>query len=78
MSAGASGVFVIDAEYFPDAEVVVERSRGDLSVTDDLGRAQLLGLSDLRLALSAHDGLWQIAQGLAAAINGKTLQGGFA
>ena len=48
-----------------DADVVLERLAGDLSVTDELGVTQALGLSDLRLALSAHDGLWQIAQGLA-------------
>ena len=48
-----------------DADVVLERIAGDLHVTDELGAAQSLGLSDLRLALSAHDGLWQIAQGLA-------------
>ena len=48
-----------------DADVVLERIAGDLNVTDELGETQALGLSDLRLALSAHDGLWQIAQGLA-------------
>ena len=48
-----------------DADVVLERIAGDLHVTDELGAIQSLGLSDLRLALSAHDGLWQIAQGLA-------------
>jgi translocation and assembly module TamB len=48
-----------------DADVVLERIAGDLSVTDEQGDIQPLGLSDLRLALSAHDGLWQIAQGLA-------------
>ncbi len=47
-----------------DADVVLERGGGDLSVTDELGRAQGLGLSDLRLALTAHNGLWQLAQGL--------------
>ncbi len=52
------------AETF-DAEVVLERQGGDLSITDDLGATQALELSDLRLALSAHDGLWQFAQGLA-------------
>ena len=48
-----------------DADVVLERGGGDLSVTDELGRPQWLGLSDLRLALTAHNGLWQLAQGLA-------------
>ncbi|MBL8351037.1 MAG: translocation/assembly module TamB domain-containing protein, partial [Burkholderiaceae bacterium] len=48
-----------------DADIVLERVAGDLSITDDLDVTQSLGLSDLRLALSAHDGLWQLAQGLA-------------
>ena len=48
-----------------DADIVLERGSGDLSVTDDLGQTRALGLTDLRLALSAHDGLWQLAQGLA-------------
>ncbi len=49
-----------------DADVVLERAGGDLHVTDELGSVQpLLGLAELRLALSAHDGLWQFAQGLA-------------
>ena len=52
------------AERF-DADVVLERGGGDLTLTDDLGVTQVLGISDLRLALSAHDGLWQFAQGMA-------------
>ena len=48
-----------------DADVVLERLSGDLSLTDDLGAIQALGVTDLRLTLSAHDGLWQFAQGLA-------------
>ena len=48
-----------------DAEVVLERVSGDLTLTDDLGVTQALGVTDLRLALTAHDGLWQFAQGLA-------------
>nr|MDH4391575.1 translocation/assembly module TamB domain-containing protein [Aquabacterium sp.] len=47
-----------------DADIVLARIGGDLSVADDLGQAQPLGLSELRLALSAHDGRWQFAQGL--------------
>jgi translocation and assembly module TamB len=46
------------------AEVVLERTRGDLSVTDETG-TQALGLTDLRLALSARDGVWTLTQGLA-------------
>ncbi len=48
-----------------DADIVLERLAGDLSLTDDLGAKQALGVTDLRLALTAHDGLWQFAQGLA-------------
>lgn len=40
------------------------RAGGDLTVTDERG-VQPLGLSDLRLALSAHDGLWQLTQAFA-------------
>lgn len=48
-----------------DADIVLERGGGDLGVTDELGQTQVLGLTDLRLAFSAHDGVWQFAQGLA-------------
>ena len=41
---------------------------GDLSVTDERG-VQPLGLTDLRLTLNAHDGIWQFTQ----AIAGSTL-----
>ncbi len=60
----------IDLRSAPDfrAEVVFERSAGDLSVTDELG-TQALGLTDLRLALNANDGVWSFTQALA----GKTL-----
>jgi translocation and assembly module TamB len=50
------------------ADVVVERSSGDLTVTDDSG-TRALGLSDLRIGLNARDGLWSFSTGLA----GKTL-----
>ncbi len=55
------------AERF-DADVVFERSDGDLTLRDDAG-TQLLGLTDLRLALAAHDGQWIFTQALA----GRTL-----
>ena len=50
------------------ADVVIERRSGDLTVTDEVG-TQALGLSDLRVALDAKDGVWSFTQGLA----GKTL-----
>jgi translocation and assembly module TamB len=58
------------AEGF-DADIVLERSSGDLHVTDELGAVQPLGIGELRLALSAHDGLWQFAQGLAGSQIGE-------
>jgi len=39
---------------------VLERVAGDLRITDDLDVTQSLGLTDLRLALTAHDGVWQL------------------
>ncbi len=50
------------------ADVVIERKGGDLTVTDEIG-TQALGLTDLRVALDAKDGVWSFTQGLA----GKTL-----
>ena len=52
------------------ADVVIERAAGDLSVTDDAG-TRLLGLSDLRLGLSAHDGNWSFSAGLAGHTLGR-------
>ena len=48
-----------------DADIVLERLSGDLTLTDELGATQALGVTDLRLALTASDGQWQFAQGLA-------------
>ena len=47
-------------------ELLLERQQGDLQVTDELG-AHPLRLTDLRLAASVRDGVWQVAQGLAGA-----------
>ena len=47
-----------------DLDLQLVRSGGDLAVSDDLGQRQALGLSELRLALSAHGGQWQFAHGL--------------
>jgi translocation and assembly module TamB len=51
------------------ADVVLERQRGDLTVTDEAGNTQALGLTDLRLGLNVDSGVWSFTQGLA----GKTL-----
>ncbi|HMC16553.1 MAG TPA: translocation/assembly module TamB domain-containing protein, partial [Albitalea sp.] len=51
------------------ADIVLERQQGDLTVTDETGTVQALGLTDLRLGLVADNGTWSFTQGLA----GKTL-----
>ena len=38
-------------------DVVVERARGDLTVTDEIG-TQSLGFTDLRFGVAAKDGVW--------------------
>lgn len=52
-----------------DADIVLERRSGDLSISEDVrnanARTQSLGLSDLRIGLAAHDGVWHLTQGLA-------------
>lgn len=50
------------------ADVVIERSAGDLTVTDEIG-TRPLGLTDLRFGLTADNGTWSFTQGLA----GRTL-----
>ena len=45
-------------------DVVLERRSGDLLVRDEAG-VQRLGLTDLRLALSTHDGVWAFTQAIA-------------
>ncbi len=50
------------------ANLVLERSHGDLTVTDEIS-TQSLGLTNLRMALSAQDGVWTFSQYL----NGTTL-----
>ncbi len=52
------------------ADVVLERIRGDLSVSDETG-TQALQLTDLRLALNAHDGVWSLTQALAGMTLGE-------
>lgn len=54
---GAAGV---------DADVVIERSGGDLTLTDDAG-TESLGLTDLRVAASAQGGTWYFTQAVAGA-----------
>ena len=56
----------IDVHRLPTvaADIVVERARGDLSVTDEYG-TQNLGLSDARFGIVAKDGAWSFTTALA-------------
>ena len=54
-----------------DADVLIERRSGDLSVQDGADRRLNLGLSDLRLSLNAHDGTWYFTQALAGSRLGE-------
>jgi translocation and assembly module TamB len=47
------------------ADAVFERRSGDLSVGDVGGTREPLGLNSVRLALSAHEGVWHLTQTLA-------------
>ncbi|MCI1193274.1 translocation/assembly module TamB domain-containing protein [Calidifontimicrobium sp. SYSU G02091] len=49
-----------------EADVVIERLGGDLALAEG-GQRQALGLTDLRLALAARDGVWEFTQALAGA-----------
>lgn len=60
--AVAGRIDVRSGEQF-DADVVIERSGGDLSFTAE-GVTRSLALSDLRLGLAAHGGQWQFTQAL--------------
>ena len=62
------GRFEAHSEGNLSASLVLERGRGDLTVTDEIS-TQSLGLTDLRLAVNATDGVWTFSQYL----NGKTL-----
>lgn len=62
------GSFEVHSDGGLTANMVLERSRGDLTVTDEIS-TQSLGLTNLRLAVSAKDGVWTFSQYL----NGKTL-----
>jgi len=57
-----------------DADIVVKREGGDLSLTYQ-GVRQVLGLNELQMALAAHGGRWQLTQALSAR-NVGVLNGG--
>lgn len=48
------------------ADVVLERAGGDLTLTDEAG-TEALGLTDLRLGISANGGTWYFTQAVAGA-----------
>lgn len=48
-----------------DADVVLARAGGDLRIADESGTPQALGIGELQLAFSVHDGVWRFAQGVA-------------
>lgn len=58
------GRIALKSEPSPVADVVLERLRGDLQISDETD-TQALGLTDLRLALSASNGVWNFTQALA-------------
>jgi translocation and assembly module TamB len=59
----AGKVVVHQTDKF-SADIVLERTRGDLTVTEESG-TRALGLSDLRVGLNAEDGVWNFTAGLA-------------
>ncbi len=65
----AASIDVKAAERF-DADIVFERRDGDLQVKDE-GGTQALGLTDLRIALAAHDGTWFFTQAFAGRALGE-------
>jgi translocation and assembly module TamB len=53
------------------ADVVLERTHGDLQLHDPTaGVPQPLGLSDLRIALDAHEGTWHLTEAMAGSAVG--------
>lgn len=58
------GRIALKSDPTPVADVVLERLRGDLQISDEAD-TQALGLTDLRLALSASNGVWNFTQALA-------------
>ncbi|MEY8688310.1 MAG: translocation/assembly module TamB domain-containing protein, partial [Leptothrix sp. (in: b-proteobacteria)] len=66
----------VDAQISPervDLDLLLQRERGDLQITDpdNPRNPQRLGLADLRLGLSAHDGRWRLTQTLSGGNLGR-------
>jgi translocation and assembly module TamB len=66
----AGRIEVHAAERF-DADIELARSGGDLRIADESGRPQSLGIGELQLAFSAHNGVWRFAQGVAGSQFGE-------
>lgn len=60
-----AGRIVLASAPRPRADVVIERTTGDLDVTDEYGSRQALGLTDLRFGVAAADGVWNFTQAVA-------------
>ncbi|MDZ5460747.1 translocation/assembly module TamB domain-containing protein [Azohydromonas lata] len=60
------GQLRFDSTAATAGDVVLERRRGDLSRTDELGMVESFGMTDLRLALQVQDGRWTFTQAMAA------------
>lgn len=58
------GRVAMQSDPRPVADVVLERLSGDLQISDE-NDTQTLGLTDLRLALSAANGVWNFTQAVA-------------
>ncbi|HEX6017490.1 MAG TPA: translocation/assembly module TamB domain-containing protein, partial [Burkholderiaceae bacterium] len=68
---GLAGRIEVHAAERVDAEIELARTGGDLRIADETGTPQPLDIGELRLAFSAHDGVWRFAQGLAGAQIGE-------
>jgi translocation and assembly module TamB len=60
------GRLSFDSAATTAGDAVLERRRGDLQRSDELGVAQPFGMTDLRLALQVQDGRWTFTQAMAA------------
>lgn len=69
------GVLRLQTDTQVDLELVLQRQRGDLSLSetqaDMVLRQTPLQLSDLRLALTAHEGQWSFTQAMAGQTLGR-------
>ncbi|WP_418316071.1 translocation/assembly module TamB domain-containing protein [Piscinibacter sakaiensis] len=63
------GAFSVRSNPALRADIVIDRKSGDLSVTEGTN-VQQLGLSDLRVALDARDGVWNTTLALAGSTLG--------